>query len=162
MPDDKDADAIVIGSGFGGAVAAARLAQAGYSVTVLERGRRWIPGDFPRHPELGSGWLWRVDQGLFDIRWLEGMLAVQAAGWGGGSLAYANVFARPSDAALNNRWPAHLRRTELDPYYDLAAHMLGVSPVSDDPRTGEPPARTALIEGMMGSSSSGLSNDKSL
>lgn len=149
MPSDDDADAIVIGSGFGGAVAAARLAQAGYSVVVLERGRRWNPGDFPRDPTLEGGWLWGVDRGLYDIRWLEGMLAVQAAGWGGGSLAYANVFARPFDAALDERWPAHLRRAELDPYYDLAAHMLDVSPTADDPRTGAPPARTTLIEGLM-------------
>lgn len=144
-----DADAIVIGSGFGGAVAAARLAQAGFSVIVLERGRRWNPGDFPRDPTLRGGWLWDVDQGLYDVRWLERMLAVQAAGWGGGSLAYANVFARPFDAALDDRWPAYLRRAELDPYYDLAAHMLDISPTVADPRTGKPPARTTLLEELM-------------
>lgn len=146
---DLDAEAIVVGSGFGGAVAAARLSQAGYSVIVLERGRRWNLGDFPRDPRLEGGWLWGVDRGLYDIRWLEGMLAVQAAGWGGGSLAYANVFARPFDAALSDRWPAHLRRSELDPYYDLAAHMLEVTPAGDDPRTGGPPPRTTLIEQLM-------------
>ncbi len=110
-----DADAIVVGSGFGGAVAAARLAQAGFSVIVLERGRRWRPGDFPRAARLDDGWLWNVDQGLYDVRWLGGMLAAQAAGWGGGSLAYANVFTRPFDDALPGRWPGHLRRRELDP-----------------------------------------------
>lgn len=152
IPDAQDADAIVIGSGFGGAVAAARLAQAGYRVLILERGRRWNPGDFPRNPVLEGRWLWAVDQGLYDIRGLGGMFAVQAAGWGGGSLAYANVFARPFDAALNPRWPAHLRRDTLDPYYDLAAHMLEISPVGDDPRTGAPPPRTALIEQLMAGS----------
>lgn len=95
MSEAPDADVIVIGSGFGGAVAATRLAQAGFSVIVLERGRRWRPGDFPRAPAFRGGWLWRVDQGLYDIRWLGPMVAAQAAGWGGGSLAYANVFARP-------------------------------------------------------------------
>ena len=147
-----DADAIVVGSGFGGAVAAARLAQAGFSVIVLERGRRWRPGDFPRAARLDDGWLWNVDQGLYDVRWLGGMLAAQAAGWGGGSLAYANVFTRPFDGALPGRWPGHLRRRELDPYYDLAAHMLGVAPAGDDPGTGAPPARTALVEDLMGAS----------
>ncbi|MBB4934750.1 cholesterol oxidase [Lipingzhangella halophila] len=146
MNDRFDADAIVIGSGFGGAVAAARLAQAGFSVIVLERGRRWEPGEFPRRPSLDDGWLWEVDQGLYDIRWLDRMGSVQAAGWGGGSLAYANVFARPYEGALDERWPAHLRREELDPYYDLAATMMGVAPAGDDPRTGRPSPRTKLIE----------------
>lgn len=152
MSETHDTDAIVIGSGFGGAVAAARLAQAGYRVLILERGRRWNPGDFPRDPVLEGRWLWAVDHGLYDIRGLGGMFAVQAAGYGGGSLAYANVFARPSDAAMDPRWPGHLRRETLDPYYDLAAHMLEVTPVGDDPRTSAPPPRTALIEQLMAGS----------
>lgn len=142
MPDPQDADAIIIGSGSGGAVAAARLAQAGYRVLILERGRRWNPGDFPRDPVLEGRWLWSVDQGLYDIRGLGGMFAVQAAGWGGGSLAYANVFARPSDASMDPRWPVHLRRDTLDPYYDLAAHARG------QPRPRRPPhGRAATAHG---------------
>lgn len=141
-----DAGAIVVGSGFGGAVAAARLAQAGFSVLVLERGRRWHAGTFPREPRLEAGWLWQLEQGLYEIRWLGRMASVHGAGWGGGSLVYANVFARPYDAALDPRWPRHLRRHALDPYYDLTAHMLGVGPVADDPRTGRPPARTSIME----------------
>ncbi|ASO19699.1 cholesterol oxidase [Actinoalloteichus hoggarensis] len=149
MTERFDADAIVVGSGFGGAVAAARLAQAGFSVVVLERGRRWRLGDFPRKPELKDGWLWDLDRGLFDIRWLDNMGSVQAAGWGGGSLVYANVFARPFSETLDDRWPAHLRREQLDPYYDLAAHMMGVSPVGEDPRTGKLPPRTELMEQLL-------------
>ncbi|WP_051704527.1 GMC oxidoreductase [Glycomyces sp. NRRL B-16210] len=149
MTDQFDADAVIVGSGFGGAVAAARLAQAGFSVIVLERGRRWNPGEFPRRPRLDDGWLWEVDRGLFDIRWLDTMGSVQAAGWGGGSLAYANVFARPFEGAQDERWPAHLRRGRLDPYYDLAAHMMGVAPVGEDPRDGRPPPRTELMERLL-------------
>ncbi|OLT09696.1 hypothetical protein BJF78_30215, partial [Pseudonocardia sp. CNS-139] len=146
MPEHVEA--IVVGSGFGGAVFAARLAQAGVGVVVLERGRRWERGSFPRTPDPEDGWLWSIGAGLYDIRWLDKLISVQGAGWGGGSLVYANVFARPFDPALSGRWPPHLRRDQLDPYYDLAAHMLDVRPVGVDPTTGRVPARTALVESL--------------
>ncbi|GAB2463980.1 GMC oxidoreductase [Xylanimonas ulmi] len=139
-------DAVVVGSGFGGAVAAARLAQAGQSVAVLERGRRWSPGDFPRDDtSLDRGWLWAKDRGLYDVRWLDTMIGVQAAGWGGGSLVYANVFTRPPHEVFES-WPDGFDRASLDPYYNLAAHMLGVRPVGVDPLTGDVPARTTAME----------------
>ncbi|MGG5258338.1 GMC oxidoreductase [Phycicoccus avicenniae] len=139
-------DVVVVGSGFGGAVAAARLAQAGQDVVVLERGRRWAPGSFPRDPDLDAGWLWDRGSGLYDIRWLDRMAVVQAAGWGGGSLAYANVFARPAPSALDPAAAPYLGRELLDPYYDLAAHMLQVSVMPPDPLTGRDPLRTGLFE----------------
>ncbi|WP_114559694.1 GMC oxidoreductase [Desertihabitans aurantiacus] len=142
-------DALVVGSGFGGGVAAARLAQAGLAVVVLERGRRWPPGSFPRSADPSDGWLWQDGQGIFDVRWLRRMASVQAAGWGGGSLVYANVFARPAEQSLPASWPAHLRRSGLDPYYDLAAHMLEVSPMPDDPVTALPPDRTRAVDLLM-------------
>ena len=141
-------DVIVVGSGFGGAVAAARLSQAGRRVLVLERGRRWERGTFPRGEHTGDGWIWQQDRGLYDIRWLDGMASAQAAGWGGGSLVYANVFARPPESILGQEWPEPLRRTALNAYYDLAAHMLEVSPVQSDPQTGAAPVRTELLESL--------------
>lgn len=141
-------DAVIVGSGFGGAVAAARLAQAGLRVLVLERGRRWEPGEFPRSSDLRDRWLFENDRGLYDVRWLDEMASIQAAGWGGGSLVYANVFARPSDDVLGPQWPSELSRRALEPYFDLAAHMLQVSPVTPDPRTGRMPERTTALEEM--------------
>jgi cholesterol oxidase len=73
-------EAVVIGSSFGGAVAACRLAQAGIDVAVVERGRRWPPGSFPRDlGRLDSGWLWMDNHGLYDVRPYGDMLCVQAA-----------------------------------------------------------------------------------
>ena len=62
-------DAVVIGSGFGGAVAGCRLAQAGLNVAILERGRRYGRGEFPRDwNDPIKGWQWAFGQGLFDVR----------------------------------------------------------------------------------------------
>ncbi|GAA1597727.1 hypothetical protein GCM10009789_59570 [Kribbella sancticallisti] len=143
---DNKADVVVVGSGFGGAVAAARLAQAGQRVVVLERGRRWRAGDFPRGQSLRDGWLWSSGRGLYDVRWLDRMISVQGAGWGGGSLVYANVFARPPAQVFEDHWPAGYRRDTLDPYFDLAAHMLEVRQLPTDPRTGRLPKRTELMD----------------
>jgi cholesterol oxidase len=140
-------DAVVIGSGFGGAVSACRLAQAGLDVLVLERGRRYAAGSFPRDlsdPARG-GWLWPSGQGLFDLRPLNDVLVVQAAGYGGGSLVYANVAYRPPADLFARGWPDGYSRPELDPYYDLAAYMLDVTPISATQPRGLPP-KTVLIE----------------
>jgi cholesterol oxidase len=135
--------AVVIGSGFGGAVAACRLAQAGIDVCVVERGRRYGAGEFPRWGREGSTWLWQEEQGLFDLKPLQEMQVVQAAGWGGGSLIYANVHLRPVPDVFARGWPAGYSRAALDPYYDLVGYMLDVKPITE---SGEPlPKKTSLM-----------------
>lgn len=149
MDKSKDFDAVVVGTGFAGAVTACRLVQAGLRICVLERGRRYGKGDFPVYPKdsLGefdidghsstpsldfSRWRWKADQGLWDVRDLDEAIAVQAAGYGGGSLVYANVHLRAPDDIFTG-WPKEYGRGEkkLDPYYDLAAYMLDVQPLPD-------------------------------
>jgi choline dehydrogenase-like flavoprotein len=145
MLDTQRRDAVVIGSGFGGAVAACRLAQAGFEVTILERGRRYAPDDFPALPQEKAllpdlaRWRWQDDRGLWDVQDLGELVSVQAAGYGGGSLIYANVHLRPPREVFDERWPEVYRAPsraedahELDPYYDLVASMLAVSPLPNE------------------------------
>ena len=122
----KDAyGAVVIGSGFGGAVAACRLAQAGVDVAVLERGRRYPRGSFPRRFDgFADGWFWAREQGLFDVKPVQEIQVVQAAGYGGGSLIYANVHLRPTADVFARGWPEGYSRETLDPYYDLVGSTL--------------------------------------
>jgi len=134
-------EAIVIGSGFGGAVAACRLAQDGYRVLVIERGRRYDAGDFPALPTDPNllpdlkRWTWSFDHGLWDIVDLKELVSVQAAGYGGGSLVYANVHLRPPRDVFDDRWPVEYRgREALEPFFDLAATMLEVKPATQHPR----------------------------
>ena len=107
--------AVVIGSGFGGAATACRLAQAGFDVAILERGKRYPKHSFPRnYKSLSGGWVWSQGQGLFDVKPLHEMQVVQAAGWGGGSLIYANVHLRPVPDVFAQGWPAGYDRASLD------------------------------------------------
>src|SRR5258708_1688536 len=120
-------DFVVIGSGFGGAVAACRLAQKGRKVLVLERGRRWLPEDFPRH--WGDAWLWsheRPEQchGWIDARVFRRMTVLAGAGVGGGSLIYANASIDAEPEAFAEGWPPGMNHEELKPYYERAAEML--------------------------------------
>ena len=133
-----DHDAIVIGSGFGGAVSACRLAEAGQRVLVLERGRRWTPDTYPRAP--GDAWLWRQDQpehfnGWADLRTFSDMWVAAGAGVGGGSLIYANVSVEAKPEVFDAKWPAGINHPTLKPYYDRVAHMMGVQVLPDNQLT---------------------------
>ena len=130
-------DAIVVGSGFGGGVAACRLAEAGKRVCVLERGRRFGRGDFPDRPEQLPGMLWHAaanPNGLFDVRLMRDVVVITAAGVGGGSLVYANVQLRaPAEVFAEEPWPAAVTREELDPYYARTEAALDPRETPDEP-----------------------------
>lgn len=120
-------DVIVIGSGFGGAVTAARLAEKGMTVLVLERGRRWNRQTFPS--VTNQDYIWDANcpekcNGWFDFRVFKDMTVVQGAGVGGGSLVYANVSIEAKDELFNQGWPPEITVRELRPYYDKVTAML--------------------------------------
>jgi cholesterol oxidase len=143
----REYDVVVIGSGFGGSINALRLAQAGKSVLVLERGRRWHAGDFPRDTTDVNNVFWRwptkgAARGLYELRFFSGVSAVVASGVGGGSLVYANINIRPDRVVFDDeRWPRAITRATLEPYFDRVAATLGISPV---PTTTPIPKRDAL------------------
>ena len=128
----RDFDVVVIGSGFGGSVAALRLREKGYSVAVIEAGRRFKDKDFPKTS-------WRLRRFLFfprlgltgiqRIHALPDVMVLAGAGVGGGSLVYANTLYTPPDSYFNDpQWNSITDwKSELTPWYDLAHRMLGVT-----------------------------------
>ena len=144
-------DAIVIGSGFGGAVSAARLAERGLNILLLERGPWWgdtsaAPHNLRRPYPHG---LWGLRSAVRDVRWAAGkrsrcvllnrgglleihrfarLIALTASGVGGGSLIYADVQAQPEDRFFDY-FPAEISAQEMAPYYQRVRQMLQPSPL---------------------------------
>jgi cholesterol oxidase len=127
-------DAIVIGSGFGGAVSAYHLAEAGKSICLLERGSAYPPGSFARTPNQMSANFWDPSEGqhgLFDLWAFKGIDGVVASGLGGGSLIYANVMLRKDERWFVDERPGQsgyqpwpVTRQDLEPHYDAVERML--------------------------------------
>ncbi|GAA4716226.1 GMC family oxidoreductase [Isoptericola chiayiensis] len=125
-------DVVVVGSGFGGSVAALRLTEKGYRVAVLEAGRRFGDDELPRTSWDLRRFLWAPALGCLGIQRihrLRDVVVLAGAGVGGGSLVYANTLYRPTGAFWSD--PAWASVTdweaELAPYYDQAERMLGVT-----------------------------------
>ncbi|OEU85295.1 cholesterol oxidase [Streptomyces abyssalis] len=126
-----DYDVIVIGSGFGGSVSALRLTEKGYSVGVLEAGRRFTRETLPRNSWDTKNYIWAPALGLYGIQRihvLSNVMILAGAGVGGGSLNYANTLYVPPKAFFQDRQWGHITdwQEELKPFYDQAQRMLGV------------------------------------
>jgi len=131
--ENLDYDYIIIGSGFGGAVSALRLAEKGYRVLVLEKGKRLTEKDFPKRNWNLRKWLWLPALrffGFFRISFFRHVTVLSGAGVGGGSLVYANCLQIPKSEFFVARSWAHLAdwEQELKGFYDTSLHMLGAVP----------------------------------
>ncbi|EID53785.1 GMC family oxidoreductase [Saccharomonospora xinjiangensis] len=126
-----DYDVVVVGSGFGGSVAALRLTEKGYRVAVVEAGRRFADDEFASTSWDLRRYLWAPSLGCFGIQrihLLKDVMVLAGAGVGGGSLVYANTLYRPLRPFYADRQWAHITdwESELAPHYDQASRMLGV------------------------------------
>jgi cholesterol oxidase len=143
MEDLMGFDVIVIGSGFGGAITACRLVEAGMKVLILERGRRWEPKAGPgvsAYPQrLTDPWIWdqnipELFNGWTDVRNFGTMTIVAGAGVGGGSLIYANIFREAQQVFLPI--PGRKRSPKLN-----------YNPISEGGRcSGDPGAAPGSVE----------------
>jgi cholesterol oxidase len=124
-----DFDAIVIGSGFGGSVVTDRLAEAGLRVCLLERGRAYPPGSFPRTPLDLSRGFWDPSEGhygLFNVWSFDNLGSLVSSGLGGGSLIYANILIRKDPETFvrdeHETWP--ITYDDLEEHYERAEQRL--------------------------------------
>jgi cholesterol oxidase len=125
-------DFVVIGSGFGGSVSAMRLTEKGYSVLVLERGKRFRDEDFAKSNWNVPKYIWAPALrcfGILQISPFRDVFVLHGSGVGGGSLGYANVLMQPDDRMFEAPGWKDLAdwKTVLQPHYDTARRMLGVT-----------------------------------
>ncbi|HJV52214.1 MAG TPA: GMC family oxidoreductase [Noviherbaspirillum sp.] len=150
MGTSLEYEAVVIGSGFGGSVMSLRLSKKWPGrVLLLERGREYPLGGYPRSPHHMADNVWCPQgdraprpqavhrrrqrrghlDGMFDMRHFDRIDTVTSAVLGGGSQIYANVFLRAPAAVFEQHWPRGLSRDVLAPYYDVAQQVLGARTV---------------------------------
>ncbi|MBY6410857.1 GMC family oxidoreductase [Rhodococcus sp. BP-252] len=128
----SDYDVLIIGSGFGGSVAALRATEKGYRVGVLESGRRFADDELPKTSWRLRKYLWAPALGCYGVQrihLLPDVLVMAGAGVGGGSLNYANTLYQPPKRFFEDPQWGHITdwQRELAPYYDQAKRMLGVT-----------------------------------
>ncbi len=125
-------DYVIIGSGFGGSVSAWRLTEKGYSVLVIERGKRWNADDFPKTNWNVFKYLWMPALRCFGpqgLNFFKDIWLLNGSGVGGGSLIYASTHRIPPRAFFEAPEWAHLAdwEAELMPHYHTANRMLGTA-----------------------------------
>lgn len=129
-----DYDYIVIGSGFGGSVSAMRLSEKGYSVAVLEMGKRYRTGDFAKTNWNLKKYLWMPElflHGIQRLTMLKDVWILSGTGVGGGSLVYANTLLEPKDNYYNDPSVQKINpnwKEIMKPHYETAKRMLGSTP----------------------------------
>src|ERR1700741_1505443 len=132
-----DYDWLIVGSGFGGATRALRLAEKGYSVRMLECGRRFGDQDFARTTWEAAKYYWMPKlgmKGVFRTTVFKDIFVVSGSGVGGGSLGYANTLYRARPGFYEDpQWGGLADwSSELTPHYDTAERMLGVTAYPDE------------------------------
>ena len=132
MQQAKEYDYVIIGSGFGGSVSALRLAEKGYKVLVIEKGKWFKAKDFPKTNWNLPKWLWMPALrwfGIMKISFFRHITILSGSGVGGGSLVYANTLPVPKDVFFNSGSWKELAdwQKELGPHYDTALRMLGAT-----------------------------------
>ena len=123
-------DYIIIGSGFGGSVSAMRLAEKGYSVLIIEKGKHFRDEDYPVTNWNFKNFFWAPLfnwHGFQKITFFKDTMILSGVGVGGGSLGYANTHFYPPDEFFNNPTWSHFRdwKKTLEPFYSKARQMLG-------------------------------------
>lgn len=129
--DTSATKVVIVGSGFGGSVAALRLVEKGYDVTIFEAGRRFADNELPETSWDVKNFVWAPALGWFGIQRIHQLphsVVLAGAGVGGGSLNYANTLYVPPKPFFNDPQWADITdwESELSPFYDQASRMLGV------------------------------------
>jgi cholesterol oxidase len=151
---------VVVGSGYGGGIAASRLARAGQAVCLLERGKERQPGEFPE-TEIEAAETMQADtpeghigprSGLYDMRFNDDINVFVGCGLGGTSLVNANVAMRADPRVFDDlRWPAAVRAdlsTRIDEGYRRAEEMLRPAPVAPEVKLAKLSALEQAAAGM--------------
>ncbi|HVL00026.1 MAG TPA: GMC oxidoreductase [Dongiaceae bacterium] len=142
-------EAVVIGSGFGGAITSCRLSKKWPGkVLIAERGKRYGRGDFARGAAILTKGFWNQSEedvprlvpapkgrGLLDLRSYDHMDILLAASWGGGSLLYANALIEPNSPYYDADWPAAIQYDQVKPYYDVISTVMGARSIPTGPES---------------------------